>query len=219
MKRILFIGFLLLISLFLFAQQESLQGKKMGVIGDSYVRNHKQPVELTWHYKLAQKLGMEYLNYGRYGNCIALDRERFGEAMYTRYKEMNDSLDYIIVIAGHNDTDRIVEMGGMDVFKERLSILCQGLVEKYPEGKIYFFTRWITEDFSGSAAEKLVDAMIEVCGNYGIPIFDAARKGNIYAYNENFRKLFFQSPSDKAHLNAKGHDRFLPIAEKFVLSH
>lgn len=41
---------------------DSLKGKKFGVIGDSYVRNHREPIENTWHYKFAAKHGMEYFN-------------------------------------------------------------------------------------------------------------------------------------------------------------
>lgn len=200
-------------------QPEDLSGKRIGVIGDSYVRNHKEPVEYTWHYKFAQKYNMEYHNFGRNGNCIAYDRARFGEAMYKRYLEMPDSLDYILVIAGHNDTSMLDSLGGIPIFQEKMSVLCEGLVNKYPAAKIFFFTRWITEDFAGSDAEKVVDAMIEICGNYSIPVFDAARKGGIYAYNEDFRSIYFQRKTDTAHLNAKGHDRFLKVAESFILQY
>jgi hypothetical protein len=65
---------------------DPLYGKRIGVIGDSYVRNHREPVEYTWHYKFAKKHGMQYFNYGRNGNCVAMPRARFGEAMYKRYK-------------------------------------------------------------------------------------------------------------------------------------
>lgn len=199
-----------------------LSGKRIGVIGDSYVRNHKEPVEYTWHYKFAQKYNMEYHNFGRNGNCIAYDRARFGEAMYKRYISMPDSLDYIVVIAGHNDAAMLDSMGGIEVFKEKMNVLCNGLVNKYPSAKIFFFTRWITEDFAGSNSEKVVDTMIDICGDYSIPIFDAARKGGIYTYNKDFRKLYFQSSkndTDRAHLNAKGHDRFLKRAESFILQY
>ncbi|NDW18809.1 SGNH/GDSL hydrolase family protein [Dysgonomonas sp. 216] len=205
-----------------FAQDNKLNNKQIGVIGDSYVRNHKEPIEYTWHYKFAQKYNMEYHNFGRNGNCIAMDRSRFGEAMYKRYTSMPDSLDYILVIAGHNDTGLLDSIGGIDIFKEKMAILCEGLVSKYPSAKIYFFTRWVTENFNGSDAQKIVDAMIEVCGNYSIPIFDAARKGGIYTYNKDFRKMYFQSSkndTDRAHLNAKGHDHFLNVAESFILQH
>lgn len=207
-----------------FAQQEAatdpLQGKRIGFLGDSYVRNHREPVENTWHYKFAQKHGMQYFNYGRNGNCVAMPRARFGEAMYKRYKEMTDSLDYVVVIAGHNDAS-LLDSIGIDNYKEKLGILCEGLIEKYPSAKIFFFTCWTCKHFAGSATEKVVDATLEVCGRYSIPVFDAARKGNIFAQSDAFRKIFFQNGgvNDTAHLNVKGHDRFLPCAEAFLLQY
>ena len=204
------------------AQSNGLKGKQIGVLGDSYVRNHREPIENTWHYKFAKKHQMQYFNYGRNGNCIALDLERWGTGMYKRYADMKDSLDYIIVIAGHNDavTGRIDSIG-VDVFKERLSILCCGLITKYPSAKIFFFTPWTCENFAGSLRQQVVDIMLEVCGSYGIPVFDAARHSNVFAADEQFRKLFFQggTGTDHAHLNAIGHDRFLPVAEHFLLQY
>ena len=102
---------------------DPLYGKRIGVIGDSYVRNHREPVEYTWHYKFAKKHRMQYFNYGRNGNCVAMPRARFGEAMYKRYKEMTDSLDYVVVIAGHNDAS-LLDSIGIDNYKEKLGILC-----------------------------------------------------------------------------------------------
>lgn len=201
---------------------DELNGKRLGVIGDSYVRNHKEPFENTWHYKFAKKHGMEYFNYGKNGNSIAYSSPRWGKAMYLRYTEMADSLDYVIVIGGHNDSFKLDSIGGIDNFKDKMEILCQGLVEKYPTSKIFFFTRWNCKNFKGSDSEKIVNAMIEVCGNYSIPIFDCARKGSIYADNDNFRKIYFQprkNNTDTAHLNAKGHDRFLKVAESFLLQY
>lgn len=201
------------------AEVNDLTNKRIGVIGDSYVRNHTDAIENTWHYKFAKRYNMQYFNFGRNGNCIAYDRDRFGEAIYKRYMSMPDSLDYVLVIGGHNDTYMLDSIGGIDEFKEKMTILCDGLVNKYPSAKIFFFTRWSCENFQGSDAEQIVDAMIEVCGNYSIPIFDCARKGNIFAYNESFREIFFLTKTDSAHLNAKGHDRFLKCAEHFILQY
>lgn len=201
---------------------DGLERKRLGVIGDSYVRNHKDPIEYTWHYKLAKKYKMRYFNYGRNGNSIAYSSPRWGEAMYLRYKDMPDSLDYVIVAGGHNDGFKLDSIGGIDIFKKRLAILCEGLIEKYPTARIFFFTRWNCRNFKGSNAEKIVDAMIEVCGNYNIPIFDSARKGGIYASSDRFRQIYFQKSennTDTAHLNEKGHDRFLKIAESFILQY
>lgn len=200
--------------------KDPLEGKSIGVLGDSYVRNHREPVENTWHYKFARKHGMEYFNYGRNGNCVSIPRARFGEPMYERYKEMRDSLDYVVVIAGHNDAT-LLDSIGIDNYREKLAILCEGLIEKYPAAKIFFFTCWTRKNFPGSNAEKVVDATLEVCGRYSIPVFDAARKGNVFAQSDAFRKIFFQNAgvNDTAHLNAKGHDRFLPCAESFLLQY
>jgi len=201
---------------------DPLSGMKIGFIGDSYVRNHREPVENTWHYKLASKHHMQYYNYGRNGNCISVDLEKWGTAMYKRYTEMSDSLDIIVVIAGHNDaTPGRADSIGLDTFKERLAILCKGLIEKYPRGHIFFFTPWTCDNFVGSMRQKVVDAMLEVCGAYAIPVFDAARQSGIYANSEQFRKIYFQGGkgTDKAHLNARGHDRFLPVAEQFILKY
>lgn len=199
---------------------DPLKGKKIGFLGDSYVRNHREPVENTWHYKFAKKHGMQYLNYGRNGNCIALDLKQWGTGMYQRYKDMDDDLDYVVVIAGHNDASHgRIDSIGIDTFKERLGILCQGLIEKYPHARLFFFTPWTCEGFVGSPRQLVVDAMIEVCGSYGIPVFDAARRSNIFATSEQFRKIYFQGGkgTDTAHLNSKGHDRFLPVAENFIM--
>ena len=64
--------------------------------------------------------------------------------------------------------------------------------------------------------------MIEVCVIYFFPIFDSARKGGIYARNDHFRKIYFQNSknnTDTAHLNEKGHDRILKVAESFILQY
>lgn len=52
---------------------------------------------------------------------------------------MPDDLDYVIVVGGHNDGFKLDSIGGIDVFKERLAMLCEGLIEKYPTAKIFLY--------------------------------------------------------------------------------
>ncbi len=214
MKRLVLPLFLTFAFLHAAAQSVALQGKRMAVIGDSYVRNHQEPVENTWHWKFAQKHGMTYLNYGRNGACVSMDRTRFGKALCHRYMEMADSLDLIIIIAGHNDA-ALLDSIGLDLYREKCAEVCRGLIERYPEARICWFTPWCNDN---PHFKMVVDATIETCGDYGIPVFDAYRNSNIFARNEAFRKLYFQKgKNDRAHLNDKGHDRFLPLAEEFIL--
>lgn len=195
----------------------SLYGKTLVIFGDSYVQNHVRPIEETWHYKLAAKYNMEYHNFGWNGNCVAYDRtaENFGPAMFERYKVLPDRADYVIVCAGHNDASRMMYTGeGTDFFREKLKVLCEALVRKYPSAKLCFVTPWAVPR---PMFPEMTAVLLEVCGSYSIPVFDATRDSGIYVWDEEFRKLYFQSPGDTAHLNAAGHDLFLPKMEHFLL--
>ena len=220
MKKLLFV----VTSIFLWVgvsaqnsiEESPLYGKTLNIIGDSYVRNHTRPYTETWHYKIAEKYSMKYNNYGINGNCIAFDRtsEGFGIPMYLRYKDMADDADYVIVMGGHNDAGLLDQMGGIEVFKEKLAILCEGLINKYPAAKIAFFTSW---NVPREGFDQMLEALLDVCAQYSIPVFNAATESGIYVRNVNFRRLYFQSPSDTAHLNEKGHELFMNKAETFLL--
>ena len=115
------------------AQTDPLQGKRIGVIGDSYVKNHQNPVEYAWHYKLAKKHGMTYYNYGRNGSCVSIDMKTWGPAVVHRYQQMNDSLDIVVVIAGHNDAAHLADnvtdsTTTLANYREQCTRLCQGLI-------------------------------------------------------------------------------------------
>lgn len=203
------------------AQKDPLTGKRIAFIGDSYVYNHHEPQTNTWHYKFAKKHGMVYLNYGRNGTCIAIDRKgTHDEAIYKRATKMSDSLDYIVVIAGHNDANRIPpyvtkpDTISEELLRSRLALLCDTLISKYPKAGIFFFTPWPNPDKPNM--ERVIDIIKQVAGSRAIPVFDSRMSG-IHVCNPAFRKLYFQKPDDTAHLNARGHDLFLPIAEEFLL--
>ncbi len=234
MKRILVI-FSLLLTLDAFAQEQlvrlpqrdydppqevrssPLYEKNIIVFGDSYVQNAANPIEDTWHYKLAVKYNMEYHNWGRNGTCVAYEweTEKFGRPLYERYTELPDSADYVIVIGGHNDAVLMHRYGeGTEYFRSKLGILCAGLRQKFPTAKICFVTPW---NVPQPMYRETAQAMEEVCKEYGIPVFNSVIHSGIIVRFRGFRSLYLQGPDDMAHLNAKGHDLFLPHIEPFIL--
>lgn len=234
MKRILLI-FSFLLTLNSFAQEQlvrlpqsdydppkevlfsPLYGKKIIVFGDSYVQNSGRPIEETWHYKLAVKYNMEYHNWGRNGSCVAYEweTERFGLPLYERYSDLPDTTDYVIVIGGHNDAVLMHRYGeGTEYFESKLQILCAGLRQKYPNTRICFVTPW---NVPQPMYRETTQAIEKVCGEYDIPVFNSALHSGINVRFQGFRRIYFQAPYDMAHLNAKGHDLFLPRIEPFLL--
>lgn len=204
--------------------------RTMVVIGDSYVRNHRRPIEETWHYRLAEKYHINYLNYGKNGNCVAFDRTRsgFGIPMYQRYDEMPDAADYVLVIAGHNDADMIGQASDesddaaravlhdslLAEFRTRLGELLDSLIVKYPAAKLAFVTPW---NVDRPGFPEVLETIRDVCGDHSVPLYDAARCSGIYVRDAAFRRRYFQRPNDTAHLNADGHALFMPKMEAFLL--
>ena len=180
-----------------------LYGKTVIVFGDSY--------------NLARKYNMEYHNWGRNGSCVAYEwkSDVFGPPMYERYTALPDTADYVIVIGGHNDAVLMHRYGeGTEFFRSKLDILCQGLKEKFPTAKICFVTPW---NVPQPMYKETAEAIEEVCGENGIPVFNSVINSGITPRFRGFRRLYFQGPDDVAHLNAKGHDLFLPRIEPFLL--
>lgn len=205
---------LFVLAVFLFAHIVSAQ--IINVIGDSYVANHQRPKEETWHFKLAQQNGYTYNNYGRNGSCIAFDRTHdgkwnFGPAMWQRYKAMDTNAEYVLIIAGHNDADKIQNSkDSLDMFRDSLVVMLEGIKELCPKAKIGFVTPWYVDR---PGFELVVKVIKKVCKKYHIPVLNNhTKKCVIQVRDEKFRKDYFQAPKDNAHLNAKGHDLFLPIA-------
>lgn len=195
--------------------QSPLLGKTINMLGDSYVKNGNDPVEETWHYKLAQKYGMTYRNYGINGNGI-VSTEATGTPMVDRFDEMDDNADYVVVIGGRNDYNHELPL---DEFKTGFVKLLKGLVAKYTIAKICVFTPWSIGDIDEAKETKLknyVQMMVDVCEFYGIACFDASRKSSMTPWDADFRDRYYQEPGDTNHLNDAGHDRFLPKAEAFM---
>ncbi len=194
-------------------------GLKINVIGDSYVANHRRPKEETWHYKLATQLGMEYNNYGRNGSCIAFDRTHdgrfnFGPAMWQRYVQMDREADYVLIIAGHNDADKVgTNKDSLQMFCDSLEVMLRGIETHCPKARIGFVTPWYVDR---PGFKEVVSAIQKVCRKHHIPVLNNySKKCVIRVREDDFRKQYFQATNDTAHLNASGHDLFLSVAQRW----
>lgn len=191
----------------------------INVIGDSYVANHRRPREETWHYKLAQQLDMTYNGYGRNGSCIAFDRTHdgkfnFGPAMYERYKAMTPDADYVLIIAGHNDANKVRTQGdSLQMFIDSLQVMLTGIRQHCPNARIGFVTPWYVDS---PGFEAVTEAIQQACHQHGIPVMvNYDPECIIKVRDADFRHQYFQSDRDTAHLNAQGHDLFLPVARQW----
>lgn len=194
----------------------------INVIGDSYVANHARPKEETWHYKMAQELGMTYNGYGRNGSCIAFDRthdrkSNFGPAMWQRYKDMDPDADYVLIIAGHNDANKVKNNAdSLQMFADSLEVMLTNIEQHCPHARIGFVTPWYL-DKPGFA--QVVRVIKKACKRHHIPLLNNYNSHCVIdVRNEAFRAKYFQHPKDTAHLSADGHDLYLPVAKKWFLT-
>ena len=198
------------------AINSALSGKVINMLGDSYVANNADPVNETWHYKMAKKYGMVYNNYGQNGNGMVTDKAN-GDPMIERYGQMG-SADYVVVIGGKNDYNQQISL---DNFRTGVDNLITGLSAKYPNAKIAFMTPWNNQGHDGNRKFKLnqySQVIEDECLVYGIPCFNSSKQSGVRVWDEGFRKKYMQSDSDVSHLNPAGHDYFEPRAEAFVAS-
>lgn len=200
--------------------ETQLKGKRIVVIGDSYVENHSRPWSESWHARAAKRLGMYYLNFGRNGSCIAFDRtkEGFGEAMTERYLKMPPEADYVLVIAGHNDAFAVGrDHTQMDIFKISLEKFLTGLRRRYPDAAIGYVLPW---HLKRTGFEEVISEIRSACSKHFIPVFDAGADCGIEVNDDEFRAKYFQNKGvgDTAHLNAAGHALVVDKGVAFIKS-
>lgn len=186
-----------------------LYGKRIGGLGDSLMYGHTLGTDKTWLAKVAKRNNMIAFNYGINGNPLSVTED----CMAIRYEQMEDDLDYIVVIGGANDNAKGHSIGEntdqtIDTFKGALNVLIKGLLNKYPTSKILFMTNY--QRYSGD--QKFVDAMLEICAIYSIPCFDNFRNSGINFNNGAFlaqREVFDLKNSDGSftkHFTEAGYD-------------
>ena len=188
----------------------------LNVIGDSYVKNNQEPITDTWHYKLAEKLGMRYNNYGRNGACLAWEStnetgHNFGPAILAHVWDMDPNANYVLIIGGHNDAFKISESKFMlEDFRDSLELLIANVRQQCPKAQIGFVTPWYVNRVG---FEQTVKAIRQICARHNVPVLLNHSKNSIIKVRDpKFREEYFQAPDEYAALNAKGHDLFLQSA-------
>ena len=197
---------------------DPLEGLTVNVLGDSYVANHRQPKEETWHAQVAARHGMHYNNYGRNGGCVAFDRtsEGFGPSLLVRYKDMDPQADLVLIIAGHNDAGMVGTCkDSLGMFTDSLSLLIDRIRAHCPKAKVAYVTPWYVDR---PGFKPVVKAIKKVCKQKDVPVLDNYTADcPVQVRDSDFRRRYFQRADDTAHLNAAGHKLFLPTGEAFVL--
>ena len=181
-----------------------LKGKKIGVIGDSYVYGHTLGVDKSWVTQLGKRNEMIYFNYGVNGGLLSR-----ANGVAERYQNMNEVLDYIVVFAGHNDATANVTIGNdhdetVDTFKGALNVLCKGLQTKYPKARLLFMTPTHRKGNEAPYGQAIKD----ICYKYGIQVYDTyAKLGiNIGEGNEGNAKQKEVFELVPLHLNELGNE-------------
>jgi hypothetical protein len=191
-------------------ENDILYGKKIVLLGDSYIDAPGISDSETWHYLLAEKYNMTRESYGISGNCIVFDNSDTTSPMVERYTEMPDDADIIIVQGGKNDFNfrsdsRSADMNDeqfIEAFRNGLVTLCMGLIKKYRHRgtTIIFGTPWsfpcddtaiegVYIPYSKSSGytipiQKITDTIIEVCNQFSIPVFDCSRTSGVYLWSK-----------------------------------
>lgn len=156
-------------------------------------------------------------NYGYGGSRIS----GTGKGMVTRYQEMDNDADLIVVWGGVNDFLGNVDIGDIndnDVnkFASAYYMLLTGLMEKYKGKKILAITPMHTygdkfqhDDIANSAGYKLKDYRdkeIEICEMLGIPYYDMWSKMGFSPRIKEIRDIYIP---DGLHPSIKGMREYI----------
>lgn len=242
-------------------ENKKLANIKWNVLGDSITStNYSRP---NWWEIIKGKYGLTVNNYGISGTTLAhtddrhlwdyefgkLDAETIGynaldpstwstgNCMCERFTKMSDDADLITVMGCTNDGS--VKLGTWDstdtsTFYGALNVLITGLISKYPNKKIAFFTpiqaanSYISN--VGNAAAELdkktstdtlslqlrAEAIKRKCKQYSIPCLDLFNESGINGVGgrktENYRK------DDNLHPSVNGNKNMSVVIENFILS-
>ena len=209
-----------------------LYGKRWLLIGDSISTEGSSWAVKGYGHYISQSLGMYYYNIAVGGKTMQWGCQQV--------PSQDNNYDLITVMLGTNNEGYNMGIGNISDAPDASSTayipatkaMIELLRAKYPKSVIIFITpiRRCNVDAQGNvdnhnvALKGYVDALIEVCNLYCIPVIDL---WNIIAPEiDSIRSLFFcgtheaGSDQDGTHPNELGHQMFLaPVIEEGIIKH
>lgn len=215
---------------------KKLRGKVWNVLGDSITAERAAIPTKYYNYISTRQGGVTVNNYGIGSTCICAsggDTCDPTQAFCVRYSQMAASADIITVLGGVNDFGRAAPspLGTYGdtvttTFYGALDVLCQGLIDRYPNATIMFMTPmdavydgWASRITDGKNALGLAitdyaDAIKKVCRKYAIPVLDLGGEVGFTPYNATQKSTYYV---DGLHPNVTGHLKMsYPIENKLL---
>lgn len=206
---------------------ESLEGKTLMILGDSYSAGHGLLAsQKSWPELLAEDYGMELINWAISGSTLAAG-EGGRNPMVRRCMEMPDeNVDILIIQGGSNDWSQNIPLGERDqrdeeTFMGALNLILDRMEEKYPQTTLICFTPWVSNgavNGLGLETTHYAEAMLKVCRYRDILCYDASNtvQNDIHMDSLAFRTKYCLTPSDRWHLNAGGQLLFAPALSRWL---
>ena len=214
-----------------------LKNKKIFFLGDSITAGSGvKSIEDVYWKQLERNTGAICTGYGIGGTRFAKQQdadeyEQLGN-FCTRAHNMGNDADIIVVFGGTNDYGHgdapFGKIGDKtpETFCGAVDNVINTLINKYPDALIVFMTPAHRINDTGRVYNEgglrcerdlaeYVDAIIEICGTYSVPVLDLFRTGGIQPNVDIMREKFMP---DGLHPNEAGAARIAHRLEMFLRS-
>lgn len=187
-----------------------LYGKKAVFNGDSILE-----LPYGWHKDLCDYFGMTCVNYAIGGSTLTNyagdgTPQKTRDPLIDRYTVMDTDADIVFISIGTNDWWYTWCPLGSDTdtatttFRGALHTMIRGLLDMYPQKVIVFVTPIKRgadpkhKNGNGNTLEDFADAILDVCGQYGIPTLDMFRTCPLNPSIASQQALYFDGSKNDA---------------------
>ena len=213
-----------------------LSGKTINILGDSI--SSTDYVTPNWWQIIQNETDASFNNYAISGTSIT-KINGYSNEFVTRYTNMANNCDMVIVFGGMNDYLHSAILGNWSNSNDDIETLCgalhtliQGLVTKYPNKPILFinpyrypidrnvafnpYTRFENWDkTTATTLQNVATAIKSICNYYGVECIDMFNESG---FNVLQSTLYY---NDGLHPNANGHrilkNIILPYIKKYLV--